>query len=248
MTTGTARPRVLPAHTVQRALDAYTALQPAKRWARDHDACCDCGTTQRKHRSRGYCAYCLLGYIHALARTGGAYAVAGAPAWATRGRGMGERVPIREAALRLGVSPDTVRRRMKAGEMAAEKRPTPQGGQWFVEMPGDAPSLEAAAVEALGGDDVELVRLRAQAEGLEALVAELRSERDAWREQAARSDDAAGQLRVLLQQAQAFAQALPATTGRLDEEGGQPAASQGQAPPRDGREIQRRPWWKRWGG
>lgn len=164
---------------------------------------------------------------------------------------MGEWVPIREAALRLAVSPDTVRRRMKAGELAGEKRPTPQGGMWFVELPADAPSLEAAAVEALGGGDVELVRLRTQVEGLEALVGELRSERDAWREQAARSDDAAGQLRVLVQQAQALAQALPATTELFDGEDGHTHLFQEPAPkhmsPHNAETAPARPWWKFWG-
>jgi uncharacterized protein involved in exopolysaccharide biosynthesis len=136
---------------------------------------------------------------------------------------------------------------MKAGELRAEKRPTPQGGQWFVELPPDAPSLEAAAVEALGGDDVELVRLRAQAEGLEALVAELRSERDAWREQAARADEAAAQLRVLVQQAQAIAQALPATTGQAGD-GNMQSQAVPTASPTQGRTAPApRPWWKLWG-
>jgi len=162
---------------------------------------------------------------------------------------MGESVPIREAALRLGVSPDTVRRRMKTGELHGEKQPTPQGFVWLVELPADVPSLEAAAVETLGGDDVELVMLRAQVNGLEALAGELRSERDAWRDQAARSDDAARELRVLVRQAQTLAQALPATTGQGGEEGGNAYATHvhmpGQAPPQHAEAPGRRPWWKR---
>ncbi len=165
---------------------------------------------------------------------------------------MGEMVPIREAALRLGVSPDTVRRRMKAGELRGEKQPTPQGFVWHVELPADAPSLEAAAVDALGGDDVELVRLRAQVEGLEALAGELRSERDAWREQAVRSDDAAAQLRVLVQQAQALAQALPATTGGHADaamhEGSAPGRPPGSTRGQGDQATPARPWWRFWGG
>ena len=45
---------------------------------------------------------------------------------------MGEWVPIREAALRLSVSPDTIKRRLKAGELHGEKQPTPQGFVWHV--------------------------------------------------------------------------------------------------------------------
>lgn len=33
----------------------------SKRWARQHDACIDCGTTERKHASRGRCTRCTDG-------------------------------------------------------------------------------------------------------------------------------------------------------------------------------------------
>jgi excisionase family DNA binding protein len=39
---------------------------------------------------------------------------------------------IRETAELLGVSEATVRRRIKAGELSAEKRPGPFGDQWFI--------------------------------------------------------------------------------------------------------------------
>ena len=48
---------------------------------------------------------------------------------------MAERVTIREAAQRLGVSPDTVRRRMQRGELEAIQEPRPQGFVWMVELP-----------------------------------------------------------------------------------------------------------------
>jgi len=107
---------------------------------------------------------------------------------------------------------------------------------------------EKAAVEALGGDDVELVKHRAQVDGLEALAGELRSERDVWREQAARSDEAARELRVLVRQAQTLAQALPATTGQASEEGEHAPSARWQAPPQDAQAWRRRPWWKLWCG
>jgi hypothetical protein len=48
-------------------------------------------------------------------------------------------MPIHEAAQRLGVSPDTIRRRIRRGELNATKEETPQGYLWMVEVPEDEP-------------------------------------------------------------------------------------------------------------
>jgi hypothetical protein len=48
---------------------------------------------------------------------------------------MEERLTIKEAAERLGISADTVRRRLKRGELAGEQHPTAQGFTWLVAMP-----------------------------------------------------------------------------------------------------------------
>ena len=127
-----------------------------------------------------------------------------------------ERVPIKEAAERLGVSPDTIRRRLKAGELTGEREKTAQGFIWRVVLPPEAASGEtgsetSTALTAPPGDAVELARLRERVSGLERLTDELTGERDAWRDQATRDGEAARELRILLQQAQAFANALPAT-------------------------------------
>ena len=45
---------------------------------------------------------------------------------------------VQEAAGALGVSPDTVRRRIRNGALAARQRPTPQGYQWQVDVPDEA--------------------------------------------------------------------------------------------------------------
>lgn len=125
-----------------------------------------------------------------------------------------ERVPIKEAAERLGVSPDTIRRRLKAGELTGEREKTAQGFIWRVELPLEAASGETeaetpSAPTAAPSDTVELARLRERVSGLERLTDELTGERDAWRDQATRDGEAARELRILLQQAQAFANALP---------------------------------------
>ena len=45
-----------------------------------------------------------------------------------------ERVSIKEAAERIGVSQDTIRRRLKSGELGGEREKTPQGFVWRVEL------------------------------------------------------------------------------------------------------------------
>jgi hypothetical protein len=78
---------------------------------------------------------------------------------------MMERVSIKEAAERLGVSQDTIRRRLKSGGLAGEREKTPQGFVWRVELPQE-PSSRAAAAEptvtasAPLGDGVEVAQLR----------------------------------------------------------------------------------------
>jgi len=51
---------------------------------------------------------------------------------------MTQRVPLREAAARLGVSVDTVRRRLRRGELTGVQAPTPQGFTWLVDVPEEA--------------------------------------------------------------------------------------------------------------
>lgn len=48
---------------------------------------------------------------------------------------MVERLPIHEAALRLRVSQDVVRRRIRSGELKAYRQSGPQGNLWMVELP-----------------------------------------------------------------------------------------------------------------
>jgi len=45
-----------------------------------------------------------------------------------------EKVSVGEAARRLGVSTDTIRRRIGKGELIAHQEPTPQGFRWEVEL------------------------------------------------------------------------------------------------------------------
>ena len=97
-------------------------------------------------------------------------------------------VPIAEAARQLGVSVDTVRRRIKRGELAAERRETPQGFVWWACLGGPAEvGSTAAYVDAeVGGDppmqgaqvgsDDPPRRQLSEAHHLAALVRELQAE------------------------------------------------------------------------
>ncbi len=122
---------------------------------------------------------------------------------------MTERVPIREAAARLGVSADTIRRRLKSGELAGQKERTPQGYTWLVEVPftieppprPDASPEPPAAPPAEPAPD-QTTAPAAEVRRLEQLVDVLQTELEARRREVE-------QLHIVLSQ-QARALALPA--------------------------------------
>lgn len=90
-------------------------------------------------------------------------------------------VTVAEAALRLRVSEQTIRRRLHRGDLPGIQVPSPQGFVWMVELPDEATSVEP-------DDTVQKL--------IEALTTELEAK-----------NKQIEQLHVLLQQAQA---ALPA--------------------------------------
>lgn len=116
-------------------------------------------------------------------------------------------VTLREAADRLNVSVDTVRRMLKRGELTGEQRKTKQGMTWFVVVPAEAaPSSEAAPLAAAERD--ELIVLRERSANLERIVEvsqreaeHARQERDEWKARAEAADEAQHELRVILAKA-----------------------------------------------
>ncbi len=88
---------------------------------------------------------------------------------------MPERVSITDAAHRLGVSKDTIRRRIKSGQLDAEKDNI--AGQWWVLLPMGAqvarPRPRAPAQDAEG-----VAALRAHIVSLMQQVADLQRDRD----------------------------------------------------------------------
>jgi predicted ArsR family transcriptional regulator len=115
---------------------------------------------------------------------------------------MGE-VSIQEAATRLGVSVETIRRRLHNGVLKARQVPTPQGFVWMVELPNEEPQQETHSGEPEALHELVAV-LKAQ---LEKKDHQLEIQAAAHQEQLEAKDRQIEQLHVLLQQAQA---ALPA--------------------------------------
>ena len=72
------------------------------------------------------------------------------------------------------------------------------------------PGKPISVRDSAGAAVAELATLRERVAGWERLGAELATERDAWRDQAARHEEAAQQLRTLVAQAQQLTRALPA--------------------------------------
>jgi hypothetical protein len=77
-------------------------------------------------------------------------------------------LPLPEAARELGVSVDTVRRRLKRGELRGERRSIPQGFVWWV-------CLDSSAVQAEVGSTPRRAIL-AEVSELGKLVRELQAE------------------------------------------------------------------------
>jgi hypothetical protein len=139
------------------------------------------------------------------------------PAWhdAVQERAMAL-VSLPEAAQRLGVSVDTIKRRLRRGELKGQQVPRPQGYSWLIEinLPCSSDDCMADSSEtnttSHAGSTVEVLNLR-------EMLAMAKAQIVAQQEQLTTKDKQIEQLHVLLQQAQ---EALPAPRGA-------------------------RPWWKR---
>jgi len=85
-------------------------------------------------------------------------------------------VGIREAARLLGVSTDTIRRRIERRDLPAHKDAS---GRWLIDLD-DSLVVPVAppATDLLGSDREELIRLRAENEAMHMLLDEVRTSRD----------------------------------------------------------------------
>jgi hypothetical protein len=139
-------------------------------------------------------------------------------------------VTKKEAADCLGISIDTVDRRLRRGELRGKQQTRPQGFTWLIEVPDETYNQDAREESPPLGTPVmtpqstpnmtgEIHRLEEMVAVLKDEVSLLHHQLDAQQTQLESKDKQIEQLHVLLQQAQA---ALPAPRGN-------------------------RPWWRFWG-
>ncbi len=114
-----------------------------------------------------------------------------------------ELVTVPEAARRLGVTEDTVKRRLRKGELQGERKARPQGYTWMVELPDEESETESTVTGTVSPPDDDTVNHQVnngETRRLEEMVSMLQHQLEV-REREVQ------ELHVLLQQAQA---ALPA--------------------------------------
>jgi predicted site-specific integrase-resolvase len=112
-------------------------------------------------------------------------------------QGQNELLTIAEAAQRLGVSQDTVHRRLKKGQLTGRQQTTPQGFTWLIEMPVETCNVENGAPADTPADAPVSA---GELQRLEQIIELLQNQVEA-------KDQQIKELHILLQQAQA---ALPA--------------------------------------
>ena len=100
-------------------------------------------------------------------------------------------VPIAEASARLRLSESAIRRQLKAGRLIGERRPMPQGFQWFIRL--DSPEVTPAEIT-----DGEVPVVRSRRHAVATLAIDLEAIRADHLAEVARLADAhAGEVGVL---------------------------------------------------
>jgi excisionase family DNA binding protein len=125
-----------------------------------------------------------------------------------------------EAAHQLGVSVDTIRRRLQRGELRGQQQPRSQGHMWLVELDEDEyeeVSHNSRLADTEQGGQACLAACQADIKRLEEMVAILQNQIQALGRELEAKNQQIQELHVLLQTAQA---ALPSARNR--------------------------PWWKWW--
>jgi hypothetical protein len=154
----------------------------------------------------------------------------------------GRRVSVSEAAAVMGISVEAVRGRIKRGTIGHER----DGDRVYVLLDADQTATGRDQGDDQATDRPELVEL------LRAQVEDLRADRDAWREQARRSDYLLGssmertrELESRLRELEAGPE--PAETSEATESPGSPGPTRTPYDAGDGQQTsaQRRPWWRR---
>lgn len=160
----------------------------------------------------------------------------------------GRRATVAEAAEALGISVEAVRGRIKRGTIGHER----DGDRVFVLLDAARTSTGHDQDGARADDRTELVAL------LRDQLEDLRSDRDAWREQARRSDYLLGSAMERTRELEGRLRELEAAEPRRSDREGQevpqdgpgtPEAAtegfSGDAVPPEPQTGARRPWWRR---
>ena len=105
-------------------------------------------------------------------------------------------ISIREAAQLQGVAQDTIRRRIRRGELKAHQEPTPQGFRWLVELEEEVAQAEPTPTQGQGIGDAQA----GEAQVLRELVATLRSQVQGQGEELEARRREVSELHILLQQ------------------------------------------------
>jgi hypothetical protein len=131
-----------------------------------------------------------------------------------KGYRMTELVTMAEAARRLDVTVETVKRRLRRGELQGQQQPRPQGFTWLIEMPedkGDQDSTPSVTPSDTPTSNAEVHRLEDMIsllqKELDITREELEHQRSMYQSELVSKNKQIEQLHILLQQAQA---ALPA--------------------------------------
>ncbi len=125
-------------------------------------------------------------------------------------------VNVFDAARCLGISVDTVRRRINTGELKARKARQGHNFTWWVDLPDDLVNLEAETSRASREEEVpstqqhrndasadaNTTNVQALLESQAALISTLQAQVQAQQEELAAKNQQISQLHVLLQQAQ----------------------------------------------
>ena len=153
---------------------------------------------------------------------------------------MGERrgvrrIPLREAAVALGISKDAVRQRVRRGTLESDKG---EDGRVYVYLDASVDDVQADAPEQERGHDL-VDELRDRVSYLERQVEE---EREARR----RADTLLAQLMQRIPELEAPAESPSDTPGSPETPEPEPEGAQPR-PDAPGRQegAQRRPWWRR---
>ena len=115
-------------------------------------------------------------------------------------------VSVAEASQRLGLTQDTVKRRLRKGELQGERHPRPQGYVWVVELAEE--TIDDDSTTSTQGDDrVRQGVSNGEVRRLEEMVSMLQGQVTAQQEQLEGRGREVQELHVLLQRAQEQVQA-----------------------------------------